>query len=451
MYEHFAAAFEADKVEETESKQDFREIISSAEEMYRLPNNSPLRTKDIERYSASRERFSAMHDVSMLERDLRSHLYRSALQAAFLLLDLNPSSPETYHADFLLLTTEALQKGDISGFSLANTLPEHERVNTFLQAIASRNLPLQRVVAMSLRGLSREAHATVLQELCKQFDKRIEEFPAISEFEDILLLAPHLPEAQRQKGILYMRDAIAYELERQNFFLTARELVPSFPMPERGELEEILHYRAANDILRGMPLSRATEAREDNDRAIANSQKLYAAAPKDFFRVSFPKDGSETTLLGKSLQGIAILRTIDHLAYLGWRTAYEAVNFWKQSGFSYVPIEPIASVSEDKNPRSINVFARVLSGPDVLTWLQETSGKYREHILRQVHAITTNLEKLGVVFAQVNKSHLHLRNFVLVFERDGENNPILEKPPRVYLIDFDQSAPLFLPIKNAAA
>lgn len=450
MHERFTTTLGADNTKEAKVKQTVSQIISSAKEMYRLPNDSPLSEKDIERYSVSRDRFSIMHDAQMLEHDLQSSLYRNALQAAFLLLDLHPSSAETYRADFLLLATEALQKGDIAGLSLANALPERDRTDVFHQAIASGNLSLQRVVAMSLQGLSPEAHANVLQELCVQFDKRIKGFPILSEFEDIFLLTPHLPEAQRRNAILYMRDTVAYELERENYFLTARELVPFFPMPERGELEEILRLNAANDIFSETLPPQAAEGQERNKYTIASSQKLYATAPKNFFRSSFLKNGSETTLLGKTLQRKAILRTIDHLAYLGWRTAYEAVNFWKQSGFSYVPIEPIVSIREDKNPHNINVFARVLPGPNVLTWLQETSGKHREHILRQVHAITENLERLGVVFAQVNESHLHLRNFVLIFERDSENNPILEKPPRVYLIDFDQSAPLFLPKTNAA-
>jgi len=52
----------------------------------------------------------------------------------------------------------------------------------------------------------------------------------------------------------------------------------------------------------------------------------------------------------------------------------------------------------------------------------------------QVKKIEKALETLGV-----SHGHLHKGNFVVYFDRNEEGEPILENPPRVYAIDFDQA------------
>ena len=47
------------------------------------------------------------------------------------------------------------------------------------------------------------------------------------------------------------------------------------------------------------------------------------------------------------------------------------------------------------------------------------------------------LESLGVVHG-----HTHDNNFIVYFDRDEQGEPILDKPPRVYVIDFDQAVSL---------
>ena len=52
----------------------------------------------------------------------------------------------------------------------------------------------------------------------------------------------------------------------------------------------------------------------------------------------------------------------------------------------------------------------------------------------QVEKIKKALETLGVAHG-----HTHENNFIVYFDRDEQGEPILEKPPKVYVIDFDRA------------
>lgn len=441
------ATFRRVEVPKNPPNETLRDTFVSHREMYQLPHDQPLNEKDLSRYLESRKAFEDLDRKEAARRELSRHLFRDALNGAFALVYQTGVAAEDDRVAIAELVEEAIGKGDAVGFSLANSLPGAQRYEHFSRVLQSNNLRLHRVVAMSVQDLAIHERSALHKELNDRIDQILQNFPPPSEFEDFFGIIPYLSEATRQRAVTYMRDFVAYELNRPNFFLTARDLIRRFPMPERGELEEALKLSEMPKIFE--TADNDSFGRE-HDQIVVDAQLLYKNAPETFFRAQFAKKGSETILLGKALRGKAILRTIDALAYLGWRKAYEAPDFWKEAGFSYVPVEPIVSVQENTAPGSVDVFARVLPGPNAYTWLYETSGQHREHILRQIEAITENLEKLGVVFAQISESHLHLRNFVLVFDRDHENNPILERPPQVYLIDFDQSAPLLLPEKKTA-
>ncbi|MBI4592199.1 hypothetical protein HY733_02010 [Candidatus Uhrbacteria bacterium] len=174
--------------------------------------------------------------------------------------------------------------------------------------------------------------------------------------------------------------------------------------------------------------------------SLASHTPLYEQHYDLFFRGQFEKTGSSTTLLDQvpgmdvSLRERLIVRHILPEAYLTWRKAYEASEFWKEQGFSYVPVEPIVSVTADKHdPENADVFTRVLNGPSCSTWGSQTT-LYRRHISVQMEKIKEALRTL-----RIDHGHEHEGNFVLVFQRDLEGKIQLEKPPNVYLIDFDQS------------
>ncbi len=177
---------------------------------------------------------------------------------------------------------------------------------------------------------------------------------------------------------------------------------------------------------------------------VAQFTPLYMDQPEKFGRKAFAKTGSGTTLLDtvpgnseKSLRGKAVVRHIELPAYASWKQAYEADAFWKEKGFSYVPIEPIVGVRfSDKNIHEewdVDVFTRVL-GVNAYAWIQESNGVYEKHINEQIDAIKRGLDEMRVVHG-----HPHQRNFCLVFEKNSEGKPDITKPPRVYIIDFDRA------------
>ena len=175
---------------------------------------------------------------------------------------------------------------------------------------------------------------------------------------------------------------------------------------------------------------------------LARKTKLYDKHPEPFLYKEFKKSGTRTILYdiipGRegTLRNRAIRRIIPASSYLSWAKAYEAVDFWKERGFDYIPIEPIIQVKADTdNPTLVDVDTRVIQGPSATDWLFNKPGNpYVEAINNEVERINNVLRDLGIIHG-----HLHYNNFVLDFYKDPNGVADLTRPPRLYVIDFDQS------------
>jgi len=79
---------------------------------------------------------------------------------------------------------------------------------------------------------------------------------------------------------------------------------------------------------------------------------LYAkndVSDSSFSRVQFEKTGSELKLLGGSLKGKVVVRSMTEDAFRSWQMIYEDHGLWTIGGFDYVPIEPILSFKQNKD------------------------------------------------------------------------------------------------------
>ena len=148
-------------------------------------------------------------------------------------------------------------------------------------------------------------------------------------------------------------------------------------------------------------------------------------------RQSFAKTGSETTLLGGPLKDKVITRHITPKAFLVWQELYENYKLWKDAGFDYVPIEPVYSYGLGKKDL-VNVQGGVLD-ISFQKWI-DMDGYFYEEIKKEMEKIKNVLDG-----ANIRHGHAHENNFCLRFFRDSEGNPVFTKPPRIYLIDFDQA------------
>ncbi len=233
----------------------------------------------------------------------------------------------------------------------------------------------------------------------------------------------------------------------------AIRLIPQMPEQERTRLVE-QGMKDMNSFIRREAIGLISFLpKDEQDRlwklvgidlkapASASETKLYKHHPQGerFFRSPFRKTGSATTLLDKlpgsekTLRDQVILRHIDIVPYLAWKRAYEASDFWKKKGFNYVPIEPIVSVRHKKASWKVDVFTRVLRGPSVDTWRFQ-GGAYQKEIQTQIKILSQSMDELGI-----HHGHMHEGNFVVCFERSPIDEVILDRPPRVYIIDFDQA------------
>lgn len=160
---------------------------------------------------------------------------------------------------------------------------------------------------------------------------------------------------------------------------------------------------------------------------------LYANTPKNFSRFAFSKTGSETTLLGNSLKGKAIIRHIPFSSYLAWEKVFKDYQFWREQGFDYVPIEQIFFVKKRKKSLTVDVYTQVL-GDNVSDWLKNNPHCYESEIKLQKDKIIQGLNGLGI-----EHGHIHDENFCLLFPKNKNGIDDYSKNPRVYLIDFDES------------
>ena len=135
---------------------------------------------------------------------------------------------------------------------------------------------------------------------------------------------------------------------------------------------------------------------------------------------------------------------------MAWKKAFEAEDAWVESGFDYIPIEPILkkkgkyrikkfTAQKTKNPKNMG-WNETLSGGEVLyavytgvingPILAEFFTKELDYDKEKIYDV---LEKLGINYAENHirgkaKSHYNLTNFVVEMH---------EGKPRLYIIDFD--------------
>jgi hypothetical protein len=183
-------------------------------------------------------------------------------------------------------------------------------------------------------------------------------------------------------------------------------------------------------IVRATEKSRLTESENVNP----SLYKEIDSPVIQFLRKEFVKTGTITVLLGRTLINNAILRIIPNHAFISWMKAYSAVEYWKEAGFDYVPIEPILRASACENGRDVRVYAGVL-GVSVDNYLEMyTNKEFHESVQKQVQTIRETLKNMGIVHG-----HEHNRNFCVLHERTPEGEIDWSKPPRVYCIDFDEA------------
>ena len=143
------------------------------------------------------------------------------------------------------------------------------------------------------------------------------------------------------------------------------------------------------------------------------------------------KTGSETTLIGGKLKDTTIIRHIDPKAFLSWQKIYEDYTVRKETGFDYVPIEPIQSYKLNKDDL-VDVFSGVLD-ISLRDWQTKTD-MFVDELQKKANKIIKVLNKL-----KIKHGHIHNGNFCLRFFRNKNGKVDFNRMPRIYLIDFDKA------------
>lgn len=141
------------------------------------------------------------------------------------------------------------------------------------------------------------------------------------------------------------------------------------------------------------------------------------------------KSGYETTVLGGKLKGKVVIRRLEEHAFRAWKWLYEQHAYWKESGFDYVPIEPIVSFRQ--NARGLIEVATGVLDLSLYDW-NEMGGRFGDELQEECYQIADAVSRTGI-------EHLDIadRNFCLRFFRDEQGKADLTRKPRLYLIDFD--------------
>lgn len=289
-------------------------------------------------------------------------------------------------------------------------------LETVQKSLLDKESPVRQSAAKRIPDMPEIWRTDLLRQALHDDDKEV----VIKSFEAL----PSLP----QESIAEFESQLMSTIEeaiRSSDMSTARRLIPLASIKGQGEL--IKRLREIDwKFLR-------------NAISLAGKTPLYKEeAP--FFKKKLSKDGSGTTLLDKvpgdeenTLRERVIIRHIQKGPYLAWRKAYEAVDFWRENGFDYVPIEPIVSVKDLENNLTLNVAARVINGPSANKWAKDL-GFFRQNINESIERIKKGLEELGI-----EHGHAHKDNFVICFPRSKSGQVLIDQPPRVYMIDFDMA------------
>lgn len=333
------------------------------------------------------------------------------------------------------LVSLGAEEGKTSPLSAAAFLPQIEQVEVYQNILSREKIVLFSFVASRLSRLSPD-HAQTLREALHYTIERIiaRHTLALEDVPVLISVGPFLEPELQQSFYAELHDIVAYEIRRNRLYGKRRQYVFCFPEPYRRQLHE---------LLLAVPLPTPTGKAYFNTLTgrLNERHRLYQRTPLNFRALPLQKDGSELTIFGGILEDRTITCTIDPLAFLGWRKAFEASDTWQNLGFSYVPVEPIIRTSSGKQAGKMNVYARVLKGITVEKWFENSNILFEKEIRTRQANIREGLLMIGAEFAQVNRGHDHDNNYIVVPERDENGKRRLDVPPRVYLIDFDQAAP----------
>ncbi len=230
-----------------------------------------------------------------------------------------------------------------------------------------------------------------------------------------LALLEFLPEAMKLPLQKKVTDVVRKDLARKGDPSVKKSIawLIEFALPEEKSRLLALAKKRLGDALVEPPLYK--------DATFAGN-RLFPREP-------FAKTGSETTLIGGTLEGKMIVRRINPEAFLAWQRLFENHALWKNTGFNYVPIEPILSyrLREDG---LVDVSAGVLD-LNLRLWLK-MGGDFEKALKQKSSSIQSILKQQGI-----DHHHPHWENFVLRFFRDRKGHVDFKREPRIYLIDFD--------------
>ena len=285
-------------------------------------------------------------------------------------------------------------------------------VNNVRNALTHASVAVQMRGARMIRYAPRKEQAELIKEALTHASLEVQ-----LEGAEMIQYAPRKGQAELIRNAL-AHASVAVQME-------GMKMIQYAPENERTELtKEVLAHGLGSALIRP-PLYDAS----------------LGTDATHFSRIPFPKTGSETTLLGGTLKGKVITRTITPRAFLAWQHIYEDHEVWKKAGFAYVPIEPILSYHINVNGL-VNVQSGVLD-ISMAGWLEKTT-MFQAELEQQCDTIKRVLKEL-----KIQHGHdYHDNNFCLRFFRQPDGTPDFTRTPRLYLIDFDQAVSLPRPASH---
>lgn len=315
--------------------------------------------------------------------------------------------------------------------------PEKDRSSLIKEGLNSVNLETKKTVIKMIYLLSSEEKIQLIKEGLKNKDIEIQK----AYIEKIGII----PTEERTLLIKEALNSSNSEIQE-----TAARMVHRAPPEEQSllhdillsKIQECLNNQTPENHKFGIEMMKFLTPKEKesvfqiilekglNDEFVA--PKLYNKTNtdnKNFKREVFYKTGSETTLLGGELKNKTIIRHMEAASFLVWKNLFENYELWQQSGFDYVPIEPIQSYKSGESGL-VDVFSGVLD-LSLRQW-SDRSDKFISELKDQKKKILDVLNK-----TQTSHRDAHDGNFCLRFFRDENGNVDFHKTPRLYLIDFD--------------
>lgn len=343
--------------------------------------------------------------------------------------------PKDYPRDeALTLVKEGLSSGllekQIEAIRMICIAPKDSRLALINQALEIDNMLVKKEAVKMIDSLPSKEITNLMRVIYERFDSELQRI-AISRVYSL-----------SQSDALEMIELF---LESSNVEVKKAALgcIISIPPKDRERListalndSDIELQKKAAKLIGWVPDSKKEEffdlvvTKELGDELVKSS--LYEnkeISQQKFSRTPFYKTGSETTLVGGSLNGESIIRHINPQAFLAWQKCFEDYKAWQDNGFDYVPIEPIQSYRLNKEG-VVDVFSGVLE-VSLGNWLFRTD-KFKNELAVQKNKLIKVLEQLGVSHKQ-----LHTDNFCLKFFRDPLGKVDFTQVPRMYLIDFD--------------